>query len=87
MFRHGNIWNCTARISRLTQDPQRMLTRLKYLKQRLFITAKGMLWADDNVQLPNSYFSSIVLLNSLEKRLSRNTTLKENNAKTIDEDV
>ena len=43
----------------------------------------GMLWADDNIQLPNNYFSSLVQLKSLEKRL---TTLKENYANTIRED-
>ena len=47
----------------------------------------GMLWADDNVQLPNSYFSSLVQLKSLEKRLSRDTSLKETYANTIREDL
>ena len=47
----------------------------------------GMLWADDNIQLPNNYFLSLVQLKSLEKRLSRDTTLKENYAKTISEDL
>ena len=46
-----------------------------------------MLWADDNVELPNNYFSSLVQLKSLSKRLSRNTSLKENYAKTIREDL
>ena len=36
----------------------------------------GMLWVDDNIQLPNNYFSSLVQLKSLEKRLSRDTSLK-----------
>ena len=47
----------------------------------------GMLWADDNIQLPNNYFSSLVQLKSLEKRLSRDTSLKENYANTIREDL
>ena len=47
----------------------------------------GMLWADDSVQLPNNYFSSLVQLKSLEKRLSRDTSLKENYANTIREDL
>ena len=38
----------------------------------------GMLWADDNIQLPNNYFSSLVQLKSLEKRLSRDPTLNDN---------
>ena len=37
----------------------------------------GMLWADDNIQLTNNYFSSLVQLKSLEKRLSRDTFLKK----------
>ena len=37
----------------------------------------GMFWADDNIQLPNDYFSSLVQLKSLEKWFSRDTTLKE----------
>ena len=41
----------------------------------------GMLWADDNIQLPNNYFSSLVQLKFLEKRLSRDITLKENYAR------
>ena len=47
----------------------------------------GMLWADDNIQFPNNYFSSLVQLKSLEKRLSRDTTLSENYANTIREDL
>ena len=47
----------------------------------------GTLWADDNIQLPNNYFSSLVHLKSLEKRLSRDTSLKETYANTIREDL
>ena len=47
----------------------------------------GMLWADDNIQLPKNYFSSLVQLMSLEKRLSRDTTLNNNYASTICEDL
>ena len=46
-----------------------------------------MLWADDNIQLPNNYFSSLVQLKSLEKRLWRDTSLKETSANTIREDL
>ena len=46
-----------------------------------------MLWADFNIQLPKHYFSSLIQPKSLEKRLSRNTTLKENYAKTFSEDL
>ena len=47
----------------------------------------GMLWADDEIQLPNNYFLALVQLKSLEKRLSRDTSLKENYANTIREDL
>ena len=47
----------------------------------------GMLWADDNIQLPNNFFSLLIQLKSLKKWLSRDTTLKENYAKTISEDL
>ena len=42
-----------------------------------------MLWADDKIQLPINYFSSLVQL----KRLSRDTTLNKNYANTILEDL
>ena len=47
----------------------------------------GMLSADDNIQLPNNCFSSLVQLKSLKKRLSSDTTLKENYATTIGEEL
>ena len=47
----------------------------------------GMLWADENIQLPNNYFSSLVQLKSLKKRLSRDTSLKETYANTVREDL
>ena len=87
---HGTIWNRTARTSRLTHDPQRMLARLKYLKTTFHNSQRydvGMLWAEDNTQIPNNYFLSLVLLKFLKKQLTRDTALKENYAKTIDEDI
>ena len=45
----------------------------------------GMLWADDNIQLPKNSFSSLVQRKSLEKRISRDTTLNENYDNTIRE--
>ena len=35
----------------------------------------GMLWAADNIKLTNNYFSSLVQLKSLEKRLTRDEDL------------
>ena len=46
-----------------------------------------MLWADDNIQLPKNYFLSMVQLNSLEWRPSKDTSLKENYANTLREDL
>ena len=46
-----------------------------------------MLWAADNTQLPNIYFSSLVQLNSLEKRLAKDENLREKYTSTIKEDL
>ena len=43
----------------------------------------GMLWADDESSLPNNYFSALVQLKSLERRLERTPDLKTSYAQTI----
>ena len=45
----------------------------------------GMLWAEDNIELPNNYFSALVQLKSLEKRLAKELTLWEKYSNTIKE--
>ena len=47
----------------------------------------GLLWAADNTQLPNNYFSSFVQLKSLKKRLANNEDLREKYTSTIREDL
>ena len=47
----------------------------------------GMLWADDNIGLPNNYFSALVQFKSLEKRLAKDQTLWEKYSNTIKEDL
>ena len=47
----------------------------------------GMLWAEDNIELPNNYFSALVQLKSLEKRLTKDQTLREKYSNTIKEDL
>ena len=47
----------------------------------------GMFWAGDNIHLLDNFSSTLVQLKYLEKRLLRDTTLEENYAKTIDEDL
>ena len=47
----------------------------------------GMLWAEDSIELPNNYFSALVQLKSLEKRLTKYQTLRENYSNTIKEDL
>ena len=42
----------------------------------------GMLGSYDEVKLPNDYFSALVQLKSLEKRLSKDSDLRERYAKT-----
>ena len=46
----------------------------------------GELWADDDSCLPNNYFSALVQLKSLERRLQKDTDLKDSYAKTISDD-
>ena len=47
----------------------------------------GILWAADNVKLRNNYFSSLVQLKSLEKRLAKDEDLREKYTSTIKEDL
>ena len=46
-----------------------------------------MLWAEDNIELPNNFFSALVQLKSLEKRLTKDQTLREKYSNTIKEDL
>ena len=46
----------------------------------------GMLWADDESSLPNNYFSALVQLKSLERRLEKTSELKASYAQTIKDD-
>ena len=43
----------------------------------------GMLWAEDESSLPNNYFSALVQLKSLERRLGKDAELKERYTQTI----
>ena len=47
----------------------------------------GILWAADNTQLSNNYFSALVQLKSLEKRLAKNEDLRDKYTSTIKEDL
>ena len=47
----------------------------------------GMLWANDDVDLPNNYYSALVQLKSLEKRLSKDEELRSKYSKNINDDV
>ena len=47
----------------------------------------GMLWAEDNIELPNNYFSALVQLKLLEKRLAKDQTFREKYSNTIKEDL
>ena len=46
----------------------------------------GMLWAESESNLPNNYFSALVQLKSLERRLGKDTELKERYTQTIKDD-
>ena len=47
----------------------------------------GKLRAEDNIELPNNYFSALVQLKSLEKRLAKDQTFKEKHSNTLNEDL
>ena len=46
-----------------------------------------MLWSDNDVSLPNNYYSSLAQLKSLEKRLDKDPLLREKYTETIREDI
>ena len=47
----------------------------------------GMLWAADNTKLPINYFSALVQLKSLEKRLAKDEDFREKHTSTVKEDL
>ena len=47
----------------------------------------GMLCAEDSIELPNNYFSAMVQLRTLEKRLTKDQTLREKYSNTTKEDL
>ena len=46
-----------------------------------------MLWADDNIHLPDNFYASLVQFKSLEKRLEKDLNLKTQYASDIRSDV
>ena len=47
----------------------------------------GLLWREDEVKLPNNFYSAMGQLKSLERRLHKDETLKKRYQETIDTDV
>ena len=47
----------------------------------------GMLWANDDIDLPNNYYSALVQLKSLKKRFSKDEKLRSKYSKNIIDDV
>ena len=47
----------------------------------------GLLWLEDEVKLPNNFYSAMVQLKSLEQRLQKNKTLKRRHQENVDADV
>ena len=46
-----------------------------------------MLWAEESIKLPDNYYSSLVQLKSLEKRLAKHPHLRDQYSKTIEDDL
>ena len=49
--------------------------------------AVGMLWAEESIMLPDNYYSFLVQLKSLEKRLAKNPHFRDRYSKTIEDDL
>ena len=47
----------------------------------------GLLWQEDEVKLPNNFYSAMVQLKSLEQRLQKDKTLKRRHQGNVDADV
>ena len=47
----------------------------------------GMLWSEDDPELPNNYFSALAQFKSLERRLGKDPELSTSYAKTISDDL
>ena len=47
----------------------------------------GMLWAEDNIEMSKNYFSALVQLKSLEKRLTKDQPLREKYLNSIKGDL
>ena len=47
----------------------------------------GLLWQEDEVKLPNKFYSAMGQLKSLERRLQKDETLRKRYQETIDSDV
>ena len=46
-----------------------------------------MIWADGQISLPKNYFSALVQLKSLERRLGKYPNLKEQYSTTVRDDL
>ena len=46
-----------------------------------------MFWADDQISIPNNYFSAIVQLKSFERGHGKDSSLKEQSSTTICDDL
>ena len=81
-------WNHTGLLSKWIRAQRPTVEILDqstvHEKGRYFL---GMLWPSDQVKLPNNYFSALVQLKSMEKRLSKDSDLRERYAQTIREDL
>ena len=71
-----------------SQSDQRAL---EMLKSSTFFDGErysvGMLWAENNLTLPDNYFSSLAQLKSLEKRFERDSDLQKRYSETIKVDL
>ena len=86
-FEVGTTWNRLVHINKLIPIlPPKLEVRRFRETQSIHDGCwyhVGMFWADDRSSLPNNYFSALMQLKSLERRLDKNPELKSSWAKII----
>ena len=70
---YGDMKNVDSR-SAADRQANDILEQTTTLKDGRYLV--GMLWADEDPELPNNYFSALAQFNSLERRLDKDPELK-----------
>ena len=77
--------NCDVTVH--SKEEQRAIKTLEQTRFNGERYEVGLLWQEDEVKLPHNFYSAMGLINSLERRLQKQETLKKRYQETIDTDV